>query len=95
MSRLDGRWASVTCDEQGGPQAIRLRGEQGPLPVRAVLRHWREWIGALDGEPERDIWHVDTPLGGCELHHLRRPCEGGAGDDETGPGAWVLFRWDD
>jgi hypothetical protein len=33
-------------------------------------------VGILDGEPERDIWHVLTARGACELHHLRLPTVG-------------------
>jgi hypothetical protein len=53
-------------------------------------------VGALAGEPERDVWVVETELGICELHRLRAgaPAEeespADRGDDE-----WVLARWED
>ncbi len=90
MSRLDGRWAQVECDERGQPLGITLAGTTAPLPVLGIRRHWREWLGALDGEPERDIWQVETPPGVCELHCLREPNE-----DEDSRGQWLLFRWED
>lgn len=76
MSRLDGRPVEVTCDTAGRPEVFTITGESCSLTVRAVFDHWREWIGALDGEPERDVWQVETVRGVCELHHLRHPTEG-------------------
>ena len=91
MSRLDGRYADVEVDGTGGLTGFCIRGERGLVPVLSVAEHFREWIGLLDGEPERDIWRVDTARGSCELHHLRQPT---SGNDEP-EGYWVLFRWDD
>lgn len=88
MSRLDGRWATVTTGEQGQPVGFLPAGTRAVLPVLGVRRHWREWLGALDGEPERDIWQVETPPGVCEMHCLRTPGE------ESG-GQWLVFRWED
>ncbi len=92
MSRRDGRSLGVTCDGVGEPTAILLPGSPRSLPVLARLRHWREWIGSLEGEPERDIWIVETERGICELHCLRA-CPG----EEEPPegGEWVLARWKD
>ncbi len=92
MSRLDGRPAHVACDAAGRPAAFTLADETRPVPVAAVLDHFREWIGALDGEPERDVWQVETARGVCELHHLRHPTEDV--NDPVG-GDWLLFRWED
>ena len=61
------------------------------VPVTNVAARHREWIGVLDGEPERDIWHVDTPRGPCELHHLRHP----SAEEDEPDGYWILFRWED
>jgi hypothetical protein len=105
MSRLDGRPAQVICDAAGQPRAFTLPGEKRPVPIFAVLDHWREWIGALQGEPPRDVWQVETPRGLCELHHLSHPTEDEdvaededepAGDaDGSSHGDWLLFRWED
>ena len=89
MSRLDGRWARVECDGRGQPARFVLAGTKEVLPILGVRRHWREWLGALDGEPERDIWQVETPPGVCELHCLRAPGE------EESDGQWLVFRWED
>ena len=93
MSRLDGRWANVDCDGRGQPARFVLAGTKATVPVLGVRRHWREWLGALDGEPERDIWQVETPPGVCELHCLREPSE----DEEENAcnGRWLVFRWED
>ena len=92
MSRLVGRPAHVTCNEEGAPISFRIGGERLTVPVRERVAHWREWIGVLDGEPERDIWRVDTPRGVCELHRLRHPRED---EDEAKGGRWLLFSWED
>ena len=91
MSRIDGRWATVACGEDGQPASVQVRGERSPWEVLRIVSHWREWLGALEGEPERDIWHVLTARGGCELHGLCPPSAG----EEAPPAQWVLWRWDD
>ena len=83
----------MACDTQGQPVRFTLAGTKVALPVLGIRRHWREWLGALDGEPERDIWQVETPDGVCEMHCLRTPTEG-AEEAENGA-QWVLFRWED
>ena len=90
MSRRDGRRVVVTCDAGGVPQSLALPGAYHALPVLARMEHWREWLGALDGEPERDVWRVETQQGVCELHRLRPPSE-----EETGEGEWLLHAWED
>ena len=99
MSRLDGRPAQVACDAAGRPAAFTLAGEKRPVMVAMVLDHFREWIGVLDGEPERDVWQVETAhCGVCELHHLRPPTEDATEDAEesdANAGDWLLFRWED
>lgn len=47
--------AAVTL-EQGQPAAVAV-GNGRSQPVLAVVSHWREWLGALAGEPERDAPH--------------------------------------
>jgi len=96
VSRLDGRAAEVACNVTGQPQAFTLAGEKRPVPVAAVLEHWREWIGALNGEPQRDVWQVETAhCGVCELHHLRHPSHHSDEDNGDQTGAWLLYRWED
>lgn len=80
MSRMDGRVVQVEESVLGLPLAVRL--ENGHLlPVHQVVGRWREWLGALAGEPERDVWQVETPRGTLELHQVA--------------GEWLLFRWED
>ena len=96
MSRLDGRPAQVACDAAGRPVAFILAGEKRPVTVAAVLDHFREWIGALEGEPQRDVWQVETAhCGVCELHHLRHPSHDSDEDNGDKAGAWLLYRWED
>ena len=103
----------VACTPEDEPVAIGFegdlpagRGKPYLVPIRARISHWREWVGVLDGEPERDVWQVETALGVCELHCLRyHPC--GQGDQTRTAGAlesereaeregeWLLFRWED
>lgn len=80
------------CDAAGRPATFILADEKRPVPVAAVLDHFREWIGVLGGEPERDVWQVEIMRGVCELHHLRHPTEDV--NDPAG-GDWLLFRWED
>jgi hypothetical protein len=107
MSRLVGRPVEVICDN-GVPVAFRLNGPAlitpaacppvnggQELQVIGLVAHWREWIGVLDGEPERDVWQVETPHGTCELHCLRHPNDQADEPGENDPGEWLLYRWDD
>ena len=66
MSRRLGRSVEVRCDGCGVPTDI-LTG-RACLTVCGVVDGWREWFGAAFGEPERDVWIVDTPQGVYELH---------------------------
>ena len=92
MSRRVRLPVRVACNGLGEPVALLSERFRGRLPVLARLRRWREWIGALDGEPERDVWQVETPQGICELHCVRFP----AGDaPDAGEGEWLLVRWED
>ena len=96
MSRLvqgfDGVRITVATDGQGTPVLL------GQTPVLSVVAHHREWIGVLDGEPERDVWRVLIGRGVCELHYLHYPT-GSAGDAELAEssdnGEWLLVRWED
>ncbi len=91
MSRLDGRYADVETDEQARPSGFMIWGDRTPIAVTGWAKHWREWIGVLNGNAERDIWHVETPLGTCELHHLRQP----TAKEEEPAGYWMVLRWED
>lgn len=91
MSRLDGRYTQVTLNSMAAPAGFTISGERSPIAVTGVVEHFREWIGVLDGELERDVWRVDTPHGTCELHHLKHPCA----EDAEPQGEWILFRWED
>lgn len=93
MSRRDGRRVVVTCDGEGRPAAFVLPGSRRSLPILGPTGHWREWIGILEGEPERDVWRVETPLGVCELHCLKHATEDD--EDHGGAGEWLLFGWED
>lgn len=79
MSRIANRPVSVEIDPATG-EPLRVDG----IVVRRVLDHWREWIGILQGEPERDLWRLEleTPRGICEVHFLE-------------PNHWLLARWED
>ena len=91
MSRLDGRYADVTVDQSSAPVSFVIRGDKSAISVTGVAKHWREWIGILNGNAERDIWHVETTRGTCELHNLRQPTV-----QDTNPlGYWMIFRWED
>lgn len=76
----------VALDSEGAPR--RVEGEL----VLHVAGWYREWIGALEGEPERDVWRVETGSGLMELHHLHEPAESLIPAD---PGVWLLARWED
>ena len=91
MSRLDGRYIDVETGGEDRPLSFLPHGERTRVAVTGWAKHWREWVGILDGDMERDIWHVATGVGPCELHHLRQPT---AEDDEPS-GYWLIFRWDD
>lgn len=101
MSRLVGRPVAVDSAPGGAPASLRL-WDGRDLPVVAVLDRWREWFGVLEGEPERDVWRVDTPAGACELHQIRTAAGVGEAEVSGGPpagssgeacGVWVLHAW--
>lgn len=89
MSRRDGRLLRVETDAEGNPTAFSPPDGMPRQEVLSRLTHWREWIGVLDGEPERDIWRVQTRCGVCEIHRLRQPV---AKADEP---VWLLYAWAD
>ena len=91
MSRLDGRYADVAVDDEAKPRSFIIRGDRSTISVTGIAKHWREWIGILNGNAERDIWHVETPRGTCELHNLRQPTV----KDTEPTGYWMIFRWED
>ncbi len=95
MTRLVHQPVTVETDsETGAPACV------DGVPVRQVLDHFREWIGILQGEPERDIWRVELPRGICEVHLIRH---GGAVQEiqpdhrkcEALSENWLLARWED
>jgi hypothetical protein len=85
VSRRDGRPVAVVVDPAGRPLCV------SGSPVHTICGFWREWIGALEGEPERDIWRVVTDRGIVELHRLHAPVDTEA---STG-GHWLLATWED
>ncbi len=80
MSRITNRPVNVETDPDTG-EPLRVDG----IVVRRVLDHWREWIGILQGEPERDLWRLETPRGICEVHQLQI----------KSASCWLLARWED
>ena len=91
MSRRVELAVTVTCDNRGVPVSLTFPGNWNAVPIFQPFDHWREWFGIIDGEPERDVWQVETPQGICELHCLRTPQL----DDEPGFSHWLLYRWED
>ena len=57
------------------------------LPVVGIVDAWREWYDVLGGEPERDVWILETERGICEIHGLRAvPGKDTQGSDQTREG---------
>lgn len=75
MSRVVGQPIAVVTNPQGAPCWV------SGWEVLHVHSYHREWIGALEGEPERDVWKVETARGILELHYLRD--------------TWLLAKWED
>ena len=90
MSRRVQCPVQVACDPGSRPLCLTLSGAS--VPVLGVVSHWREWFGVGEGEPERDVWRVETPRGVCELHCLRHPTEA---EPEPASGSWLLWAWED
>lgn len=101
MSRLDGRPITVETDRDGNPIAFTLPDGSSRQSILSHLTYWREWIGILDGEPERDIWWVETTHGICEIHCLRYLPSGESGTGDTRRQVtllkemWLLHAWED
>jgi hypothetical protein len=78
---------------------VLLSGERLPIDVTAVRDYWREWFNIVQGEPERDVWQVETGRGLLELHHVLPPLGTAmsAAVDDTGDtnDKWFLARWED
>ncbi len=89
MSRVVQCPVYVVCNDWGEPIALTLSARGRSLPVLSRLSHWREWVGALDGEPERDVWLIELTVGVCEVHCLRQPTQKATSDH------WILHRWED
>ncbi len=95
MSRCVNLPIYVECDKNGEPIALAFGPSRSSVPVLKRMKHWREWIGILDGEPERDIWQVELTSGVCELHCLRYPCSTETTSLYPSSGDWLLYRWED
>ena len=95
MSRCLSRSVDVRCNAKGVPVSI-LAG-RAYLPVCEVVDEWREWFGSVFGEPERDVWIVDTPKGIYELHHVGFPvnAELENAELEQEQSHWVMERVED
>ena len=65
MSRLVGRSVAVVCSRDGSPALV------GGVAILHVHESFREWIGALEGRGEVDVWRVETHRGFVELHFDR------------------------
>jgi hypothetical protein len=96
MSRLCHTVIDVVTDTEGKPVSLLLPEDGCPRRVRVLghLDYWREWIGILDGEPQRDVWLLETSDGICELHFLCY-CRESDTPVKTGNGEWILARWVD
>lgn len=90
MSRRLSRPVDVQCDSAGTP--VSIIADRSPLPVCTIIDDWREWFGAVFGEPERDVWVVETPAGVYELHCVRYPSSDAS---EQALGQWLLERAED
>ena len=93
MSRHASKTATVIV-VNGVPAEVAVG--QLRLPIIAVVDAWREWFDVLDGEPERDVWILETDSGICEVHGLRaavadQPQE----ETERSCNQWLLCRWED
>ena len=75
MSRLIGKPVPVITNPQSAPCWV------SGWEVLHVHSFHREWIGVLEGEPERDVWRVETARGVVELHLTL--------------GNWTLAKWED
>lgn len=93
MSRVVRAPVMVQEDEQGRPVSLVYDGERWRITF--LGNHWREWFGALDNRPERDVWMAEVAgpypdwIGVCELHCLRLPLAPENGEK------WLLWRWED
>lgn len=86
MSRLVNLPVEVETDENSRPVSVLLPGHREPLMVADLGSYWVEWIGILQGEPEREIFQAKVGSGICELHCLRKH------GDRSKPGDWVIHR---
>lgn len=95
MSRRAAKFVQVLCTPEGVP-AVIVTGRTRLL-VCGVADRWREWFDVLDGEPEHEVWVLDTDGGVCEVHGLR-PCpstESPPGEEDVPCAEWLLCRWED
>ena len=70
-----GQSVAVVTNPQGAPCWVN------GWEVLHVHSFHKEWIGVLEGEPERDVWRVETAKGIVELHRVRE--------------SWVVARVED
>jgi hypothetical protein len=62
MSRLVGQPVPVVTTPEGTPALV------GGLEVIGVSVMHKEWIGALEGKGEIEVWRIETNRGAVELH---------------------------
>lgn len=95
MSRLAAKAVQVICTPEGMPTVI-ITGRTRLL-VGGIVDRWREWFDVLDGEPEHEVWVLDTDAGICEVHGLRPypSTEPQPGEVDVPCAEWLLCRWED
>ena len=94
MSRLAVKAVQVICTPEGMPTVI-ITGRTR-FVVGGIVDRWREWFDVNDGEPEREVWIVDTDGGMCEVHGLRPfPSSEPPGEEDVPCAEWLLCRWED
>lgn len=93
MSRRVNQPVAVDAADDGAPVAFCWHDRWHS--VRQVLKHTREWIGVLDGEPQRDIFVIRSERGVCELHFSSFPSDDAGDDTVDGSGTWLLAAWCD
>lgn len=96
MSRIVDIPITVETLEDAGyitpaPAAIVFLDGTPSLPVVRVLGFHRQWVGILQGEPERDVWCVETGRGIARLYGIRRQTADGEGE----VAGWLLHAWED
>lgn len=78
----------------GEPCALVLPAERGGVAkvciITRCLSYQRRYVNAAQGEPEVDIWQIETEDGRLgELHRLRASSD----SDTARAEEWRLYRW--